>query len=231
MMNVTDLPRAVLRLEYQLVRLPLTLVEQRLLARMPDDQPLRLVLERSLGVLDATVGGALGDSDLRRRGVALAERSSVRGRAATLRASASAEREQAEATLKTKLDQAAEDQSDALAAERAAVDNARATEERRERAAEENARKRSAAAKRQADETAARRTESVEAAKRAELDRIGAAEREVAAETAAALKDSRDERAAADAARAKADEVEDLAEAEKRKRQAQRASHTTAADT
>lgn len=220
-MNIMQLPRNVLRWEYQLVRFPLTLVEQRL-SRLPDRAPARLVFERSVGLLDAAVGGALGDQDLRRQGAALAERSSARGRAAGLRASATAQRKVADAKLKDELDQAAEDQSQALATEQHAVGRARASEEQRKRDAEEGARERTSAAERQADETAARRQESVEAAKREDLDRIRTAERKVAAEAATTLEDARTKRAAAQGTRAQADRVEALADAEKRKRQAAR---------
>ncbi len=67
-MRITRVPFAVLRFQYQLVRFPLQVLEERVVARMGTEAPARLFYERSLGVLDATVGTVLGDSRLRRRG-------------------------------------------------------------------------------------------------------------------------------------------------------------------
>ena len=90
-MNVIEIPRTVLRAQYRLARLPLQLLEQRVLARLDDDAPARLLFERSLGALDAAAGNVLGDPGLRRNGVALAQRSADRGRAAQLEAQAAAQ--------------------------------------------------------------------------------------------------------------------------------------------
>ena len=67
-MNITRVPFAVLRFQYQLVRFPLQVLEDRVVARLGTEAPARLFYERSLGVLDATVGSVLGDPRLRRRG-------------------------------------------------------------------------------------------------------------------------------------------------------------------
>ena len=74
-MRVTEIPFSVLRFQYQLVRIPLQLIEDRFVSRLATEAPARLIYERSLGVLDATVGNALGDPRLERRGGALAARS------------------------------------------------------------------------------------------------------------------------------------------------------------
>src|SRR3954454_11018362 len=83
-MKITDVPFAVLRFQYQFVRFPLQLIEDRVITRMDSEAPGRLLFERSFGSLDAAVGSVLGDDKLAERGAALAERSDVLARAARL---------------------------------------------------------------------------------------------------------------------------------------------------
>ena len=80
-MSIIELSLQVLRMQYRLARFPLQFIEDRWIARMDAEAPARLIYERSLGGLDAAVGGVLGDSTLRRRGAALARRSEVRAEA------------------------------------------------------------------------------------------------------------------------------------------------------
>jgi hypothetical protein len=114
-------------------------------------------------VLDATVGNAMGDLKLHKRGSALAERSDTLSRAARLDAAATQKEEHAD-----------EDLEEAHDAKERDVQEARTDADQRKPAAAEAAQKRTAAAKRQADELAAQRTESVEKAKREEQARIRA---------------------------------------------------------
>jgi hypothetical protein len=175
-MRITRVPLAVLRFQYQLVRFPLQFVKERVVARMETEAPARLVYERSLGVLDATVGSALGDPRLKRRGAALADRSDALGRAAQLEAIATQKQKQADAELQAARDEAIEDQNEARAAKERAVDEARTAADERKRAATEAAVKRTSAAKQQADDVAARRKKTAEETKREEQTRIRAAE-------------------------------------------------------
>jgi hypothetical protein len=87
-MRNTDVPFAVLRIQYQLVRLPLRVIEEKVFARLDQEAPARLAYERSLGLLDATVGGVLRDPKSKNRGMALIERSDALARAARLDAAA-----------------------------------------------------------------------------------------------------------------------------------------------
>ena len=48
---------ALLRAPYRLARLPLTVVESRLVALMANDSPPRLAFERALGSLDMVAAG------------------------------------------------------------------------------------------------------------------------------------------------------------------------------
>jgi hypothetical protein len=222
-MRIIDAPQAVLRLQYRIVRFPLQIIEERLVARMGSETPARLFYERSLGLLDAAVGNALGDFRLAKRGGALAERSDALRRAAQLDAAADQARQQSSVDLKAKSDKAIEEQQDARAAKELEVEQARSSAEERKRAAEETATQRTAAAKKQADEMAAKRKNSAEAAKREEHARIRANEQKAAAAAKSKLDDAQARRTDADAKRAQADRVEELADAEKQKRRSERA--------
>ena len=173
-MEITDVPYAVLRFQYQLARFPLQLFEEQVVAGMGSEAPTRLFYERWLGGLDATVGKMLGDPDLEKRGAALIERSDALRRAAQLDATATQNQEQADDDLKAKRDKAIEDQNDARAVKEREVEEARTAAEERKRAAAEAAQKRTAAAKQQADELAAQLMTSAEAAKREEQATITA---------------------------------------------------------
>ena len=165
-MEITDVPFAVLRFQYQLARIPLQLIEEQVVAGMRSEAPTRLFYERWLGGLDATVGKMLGDPDLQKRGGALIERSDALRRAAQLDATATQNQEQAADELKVKRAKAIEDQKDARTVTERDVEEARTAAEERTGAAAAAAQKRSAAAKQQADELTAQRLTSAEAAQR-----------------------------------------------------------------
>jgi hypothetical protein len=222
-MRIIDAPQAVLRFQYRIVRFPLQMIEERVVARMGSEAPARLFYERSLGLLDSAVGNALGDSRLAKRGGALAERSDALRRAAQFDAHADQARQQSSADLKATSDKAIEEQQDARAAREREVDEARSRAEERKRAAEEAAAQRTAAAKKQADDVAAQRKKSAEAAKREQQARIRANEQKAAAGAKSKLDDAQARRTDADNKRAQADRVEELADAEKQKRRSERA--------
>ncbi|MDV3135835.1 IF2 family translation initiation factor [Mycobacterium sp. 29Ha] len=171
-MRIIDAPLAVLRVQYRIARFPLQLIEQRVVARMDAEAPARLFYERSLGLLDASIGNVLGDRQLQRSGSALARRSDVLGRAAQLDSEAEQAQQRSRADLKAKSDEASQERHDARVAKEQTVEEARNSAQERKRAAEEAAAQRTAAAKKQADDVAAQRTKSAEAAKRMEHAKI-----------------------------------------------------------
>ena len=132
-MEITDVPFAVLRFQYQLARFPLQLIEEQVVAGMSSEAPTRLFYERWLGGLDATVGKMLGDPDLEKRGTALIERSDALSRAAQLDATATQNQERADDELKAKRGKAIEDQKDARAVKEREVEEARTAAEERKR--------------------------------------------------------------------------------------------------
>ncbi len=151
-MKTTDVPFAVLRLQYQLARIPLQLIEAQMAAWMGSEAPPRLFYERWLGGLDATVGNLLGDPKLEERGAALIDGSDALDRAAQLDATATQKHEQADDELKAKRDNAIKDQKGARAPKERQVKEARTAAEQRKRAAAQAAEKATAAAKQQADD-------------------------------------------------------------------------------
>jgi hypothetical protein len=221
-MNITDVPFAVLRFQYQLARFPLQLIEDRVVARLDSEAPARLFYERSLGLLDTTVGNALGAPEWEQRGAALIERSDQLRRAARLDAAATENIKQAGSNVKVTRKKAAKEREDAHAEKVRDIQEARQDAQDRKRAAVESAEKRTAAGRKRADDAAAQRKGAVEAAKQQEEAEIRAAERSVTAAADAQLKDAQKQRGAAVSKRAEADRIEELADAEKEQRQAER---------
>jgi hypothetical protein len=154
-MKITDVPFAVLRLQYQLARFPLQVIETQVVGRMDTEAPARLLYERSLGRLDLAVGTALGATDLEQRGAALLERSDALARAATLDTAAERAVEQSEDELKDALDAAAQVRQQAPAEKQEAVIEARVDAAHKKAAAIKDAEDRVGQAKKQTDKAAA----------------------------------------------------------------------------
>ena len=225
-MKVAEVPFVVLRFEYQIARLPLQLIEDQVAARLRSEGPARLLYERSFGSLDATVGKLLGDPQLEKRGAALVERSNALGKAAKLDATATRNREQADAKLAATHDQVVTDINEARDAARRRAVQARTNAEQRKRAADESAEKRSVAAKMQGDEAAAQRNKAAETAKRQQEAKIGAAEARATKAAESKLDDAQAKRSEAASRRAQADQVEELANIEKQKRRSDRVNNS-----
>ncbi|KUI16311.1 IF2 family translation initiation factor [Mycobacterium lehmannii] len=221
-MSLTAIPKAVLKFQYQVARVPLQLIDDRFVARMDDEAPARLFYERSLGMLDTAVGTALGDHELQKRGATLVERSDALRRAAELDAAADENVKQAGRELKVTREKALQDKQKTFEETEAEARQARTDAQERKRAAVENAEKKIAEDKKKADEIAEQRKKNVETAKRREEEQIDAAERTVAKVASAKMADAQDKRVDAATTRAQADKIDDLADAEKEKRQADR---------
>ncbi|WP_422746336.1 IF2 family translation initiation factor [Mycobacterium sp. WMMD1722] len=223
-MKITDLPFAVLRMQYQLARFPLQVIEDRVVGRLDAEAPARLFYERSLGMLDLAVGNALSAPEVEQRGAALVERSEALRRAAALDTAAEQARDQADAELQETAEQAKRERQQTREEKQREVAEARETAQKRKQDAAQSAQKRTAAAKKQADQVAAARIKSAEELRKQEEAEIRAAEKSVEAVAEAKLDDAGDKKAEAAERRATAERVEDLADAEKENRQAQNAS-------
>jgi hypothetical protein len=74
-MNLFTVSRGMAKLEYTAVRLPFTLLDERVVARYWNDQGLfRLGFERFLGSVDELAGWLLADDDISGRGQVLMRR-------------------------------------------------------------------------------------------------------------------------------------------------------------
>jgi len=217
-MSITDFPFAVLKFQYRLARLPLQLVDEGVFGRMESDAPARLFFERSLGMLDVTVGNVLRAPEFERRGTELIERSDALRRAARLDAAASENIRAAGSNVRATREKAAKEREDAHDEKESAVENARIDAQNRKRNAVKNAETRITTGAKRADEAAAQREGAVEAAKREEVAIARAAEQNAAAAADAKLKDAHDKRETAANNVAQADRLEELADREKERR-------------
>jgi len=222
-MNIVNVPVVILRLQYRLARLPLQLIEDRVMTRLDAETPARLFYERSLGTLDAAVGSVLGDVNLQASGTALVDRSDALARAARLDAAAEAKREKADAALRSDLTEAVEEQQDAHEMRQQEAQQARREARKRADNAAEKATQRTAAVKQEAQDAATKKASAVEAARKDAHEAILADERVVVEQAKGALEEASDKRGTAADKRARADRVEELAETEKADRQAERA--------
>lgn len=226
-MNIADVPFAILRLQYRAARLPLQLLDERVVARLAPESPARLFYERSFGALDVTVGNLLDDPEVAKRGAALAERSDALRLAAELEAQAGAEVRTADQDFKGQREAAARQRENATATKKQTVEESREQAQQRKQAAAQKATERASAAKERAEKTAAQRTGAVENAKRVEEAQISAAEKAANKAAQAKLQDAQEKRAEAAGTRAEADRVEELADAEKAKRQQAKAADSS----
>jgi hypothetical protein len=117
-MRFADLSRTLLRVQYQIARIPLQLLDEQLVARLDSDARLRLFYQRSLGLLDAAVGNVLGSPTLAQRGATKIERTDKLMRAADLDAQANATIAQANSKLRHVRGAAAQATEDAHAERR-----------------------------------------------------------------------------------------------------------------
>jgi hypothetical protein len=224
-MQITAVPFAFGRFQYQIARYPLQLVHDRVVGNLDPEAPARLLYERVLGQLDSTVGRVLRDPKLAARGDALAERSAELARAAVLDEQAAQTKRRADATLNSEREQAIKEQNDARARREQKVSEAQRTADERKRAATETVQSRTVGAKKRANDAAARKVDAVETAKRNDQNRVRSAEEKVVSSARTTLDDARAQRNRAADKREQADRIEELADAEKKKRQAQRAAN------
>ena len=224
-MKIAEIPFAVLRFQYQIARVPLQLIENQMAARLGSEAPARLFYERSLGAIDATVGNLLGDRELAKRGAALVERSDALGRAAQLDATATQNREQADATLEATRDEwSRTSRRPATRPNRKPLmrgslpRSASARLKRRPRSAPPLPRSRPTTSR----PSAGKRPKRPSVRNR---PRFGRLRRKATQAADSKLDDAQAKRSEAAAKRAQADRVEELADAEKQKRKSERANN------
>ncbi len=99
-MDVLTVPKTIASLEYTALRLPLTLVETQVVARLfGEESGVRVGFEKALGTVDMTVGRWIGDDRRATRGAALSRRAEVLAKAVRLEQKAATRKEQATSEL------------------------------------------------------------------------------------------------------------------------------------
>lgn len=222
-MKITDIPFSILRTQYRIARIPLTLFERGVLDRMEPEAPARVFYRRAVGALDAAAGSALRDTDLEERGLAEVQRAAELGEAARLDEVAERRVQQADAQLREKRRQAEAAPQEARTKAQRKIADARTQADATKQAATENAAARTSAAKKRIDDAADQKIKAAQKAKANAQNRSRAAEKSVTNAAKAELDDAADKRRAANGARAHADRLDELGDAEKEKRQAARA--------
>lgn len=221
-MPLTSLPRALGRLEYKLLRRPSQFLQQNYLARLPEDNPRRLLVERALGGADEFAGRLLGDDEIRARGTQLKERAALLGQARKLDADASERRAAAEDKLEADKQRAAEERREAVQQQQQELAEARREEQQAKQQAREQAAQQAAERQKQADKRADKRLQAVSGTRQQHEQQLNQQERKAAEERKERENAARSEVQKAQAERAKADRLDDLADAEKADRVSQR---------
>lgn len=209
-MNALSIPMSILRLQYKIVRIPLQLFETNVVQRRDTEDPARLAYERTVGTLDKVIGGALGATDIERRGSKLVERTDDLARASRLDELADETEAQADQKLKSAREAAHKERAAAAeAADDAAREARREAEERKQQAAQD-AEERAAAEKQRADELAASRVEEARKAEEKQREQIAKVEEIVSAPAEAELADAAEHQEEAEAKKEEAERIEKL---------------------
>jgi hypothetical protein len=222
-MKVLALPKAAAVLEYKALRLPATLFEKQVVVRLlAEDNGLRLGFEKALGALDERAGSLLGNDELAARGHALRRRSGFLGKAAELEAKADARKASAAERLTSGTKSAAKTREQANRTAREGVQQALRGEQAEKQRVEQAATARLAAEQQRIEAETRAKAQAVTAQLDAQEQRIDEVTKARTAKPKAQLKDAVAEKKSADAERAKADRLAELAADEKETRRAAR---------
>ena len=222
-MNVLTLPRSVAVIEYKALRLPATLVQTQVIVRfLEEDSKLRLGFEKALGTLDEKAGSLLADKALTDRGRVLRRRSEILGKAVQLEEVADQRAAAAEATIREGRKKAEKTREQAAKAQRQVVQEALREEQAEKARIERQAADRAKAEKKRVAAQTQAKVKAVTSTLDAQESRIDATEKARTAAPKAQLEDAVTQKKTADAERAKAERLAQLADAERESRKAAR---------
>jgi len=216
-MKLTDVPFAILRLQYRIARTPLQLVEDRLMPRFGQAAPGRLMYERALGAVDAAAGNALKDAALEESGISRIQRAAALSDAMRLDDLAAEKKEHAQDQLARKREKAASAPQQAQAEAEERVASAQERAEQKTAQATRSAAEKTAEAKRKIEQSADQSVAAAEKAKRSAQNRSKAAEKAVTDVADEEMDDAAAKRRAATGARARADRLGDLSDSERQR--------------
>jgi hypothetical protein len=210
--------KTLITFPYELARLPLVIVDNRLSEKLSQTSRPRVALDRTIGSADKLVGSLLGNRDIGARGADRLERSDKRLTTARLEQEADTRREQARETAEAGRREAAQKRKKAQDRAASGLEEADAAEARGKQAATAKAAKTAVAKKAAADQRAESRAATVERRKKS-VDSAADARKQAAKQTAKAeLDDARETKQSAAEARADAERLRDLAEVKKQER-------------
>jgi hypothetical protein len=220
-MNLTTLPRAAAKLEYNALRMPLSILERRFIAtRLSDDASLRLGFEKALGSLDLLAGQLLGDDELSRRGQALTHRADRLRKTTALEAKAEQRQREAAEKLEQRTDEAERDRQAAQSQERERLAAIRGKEQADKQQARRQAQAREQAEKRRVEKQTQAKIAQAETAKSSKLKQVDARKNRATAPARKQLADASANQTQARAKKMTADQLGQLAAKERVSRQA-----------
>ena len=222
-MNLLTLPRTVAALEYKAFRIPATLLQNQVVVRFLDeDSKLRLGFEKTLGSIDEKAGSLLANDALTKRGRVLRRRSEILGKAVQLEEVADQRKQAAEAVLREGTKKAEQTRTAARQQQKTDVQAALREEQADKRRAEQEAQAKARAEKERIAAQAQAKVQAVTERLDTQEARIDATQRARTAAPKAQLKDAVEQKKTADAERAQAERLAQLAKAEKDNRKAAR---------
>ena len=208
----------VIALPYEIARLPLAIIEDKLGDRLPETSMPRVTLNRVIGSADKLAGTVLSNSEIAGRGVDRLERFEKLLAAARLEREAATDREQAREAAEEGRREAAEKREAAQERAASGLDEADEAEARGKQEAQEHAEKAAAEKKAAADERAASRAAAVEERKE-QVDSAAEAKKKAAQNDAQVeLKEARETTQSAAENRADAERLSELTETKKQER-------------
>lgn len=216
-MDLTALPKSVLRLQYRVARFPLGVIERQL-RFLPSDAMPRLMYERGLGMLDGIVGSVVGDEDIATRGALTNERAQAVLRAEELDRRAATEKQAADAQLRNAHERAADEREEARTKREQEVEQARTERAEREKRAAQEAAQKKAAQTAQATRQAEKQRQSAEATKRKQQAAVREAEKQASEPAKITLEDAVAKKLESKKAEEHAKKAGNLADAEKASR-------------
>jgi hypothetical protein len=221
-MPLSSIPRALGTFEYRLLRRPSQLLQTSYLAKLPEDNPRRLLVERVLGGADEFVGRLLGDDEIRARGTQLKERAALLAEARKLEADSVERRSEAQDKLEADKQQAAQERREAVQEQQQDLAELRKQEQQEKQQARERAAQTAADKQKQADEKANQRLQAVSGTRKQHEEQLNQQEKRAAEKRKEQEQAAQQEKKKADEQRAKADRLDELADAEKTERVAAR---------
>ncbi|MGY2876245.1 hypothetical protein ACVW00_003435 [Marmoricola sp. URHA0025 HA25] len=208
----------VIALPYELARLPLALVDEKLSERLSETSIPRVALDRALGSADRLAGTVLGNPEIAGRGAERLARSRTLVTAAKLEGRAAGKRQQAREVVEAGFEEAARERDEAEGRVVAGLEEADSVEARGRQQARAGARKTAAGKKAAADRRAESRTRTVEQRKKNVESAAGARKKAAQLKAANELDEARQAEQKASEKHADAERLGDLAEATKAQR-------------